>query len=63
MKPKTPKYPTIDEYYRLQLREVVSESYPQRRGNRAGAASQFAFRAETIDSVSDQARASTVTRH
>jgi hypothetical protein len=30
-------FPTIDEYYQLQLQQVVSEPYPQRRWNRSGA--------------------------
>src|SRR5262249_19271376 len=35
VKPKDRKFPSIDEHYQLQLREVVSESYAQRRWERA----------------------------
>jgi hypothetical protein len=63
MKPKDRMLPTIDEHYQLQLRQVVSESYPQRRGNGPGADRQFALRAGIVDSVADRVWKSTTTRH
>jgi hypothetical protein len=63
MKPKDRMFPTIEEHYQLQLREVVSESYPQRRWNRSGADRQFALRAGVADPVDDRVCESTTTRH
>ena len=64
MKPKNQMLPTIDEHYQLQLRQVVvSESYPQRRGNGPGADRQFALRAGIVDSVGERVWKSTTTRH
>ena len=37
MKPQDRVYPTIDQYYQLQLQPVVAESYPQQRWNRSNA--------------------------
>jgi hypothetical protein len=63
MKPKDRMFPTIDEQYQLQLRQVVSESYPQRRWNRSGADRQFALPAEVVDPIGDRVCKSTITRH
>jgi hypothetical protein len=63
MKPKDRKFPTVDEYYQLQLREVASESYPQRRWNRSGVDRQFGFRAGVVGPVHDLLVKSTTTRH
>jgi hypothetical protein len=63
MKPKDRMFPTLEEHYQLQLREVVSESYPQRRWNRSGAERDFALRAGVVDSMGDQDCQSTTTRH
>jgi hypothetical protein len=62
MKPKDRMFPTIEEHYQLQLREVVSESYPQRRRNRPEER-RFAFGAEVIDPVGERVRESRITRH
>jgi hypothetical protein len=63
MKPKDRMFPTIEEHYQLQLRQVVSESYPQRRWNRSGADRHFALRAGVVDSMGDLDCKSTTTRH
>ena len=63
MKPKDRMFPTIGEHDQLQLRQVVSESYPQRRGNRSGADAHFALRSEVIDPIGDRVCKSTSTRH
>ena len=63
MKPKDRMFPTIDEHCQLQLREVVSESYPQRRWNRSDADRNCALRAEVIDPIGDRVCKSTTTRH
>ena len=63
MKPKDRMYPTIDEHYQLQLRPVVSESYPQRRWNRSGAERHFALGAEVVEPMGDRVCKSTPTRH
>ena len=61
MKPKDRMFPTIGEHDRLQLRQVVSESYPQRRWNRSGDR-HFALRAGVVDPSGDQACKSTTAR-
>jgi hypothetical protein len=63
MKPKDRNFPTIEEYYQLRLQPVVSETYPQRRGNRSGADRQFALRAGVVDSTGDRIGTPTMTRH
>jgi hypothetical protein len=63
MKPKDRKFPTIDEHYQLQLRQVVSESYPQGRWNRSGADRQFGLHAGVVDPIDDRVGTSTTTRH
>jgi hypothetical protein len=63
MKPKDQMFPAVDERYQLQLREVASESYPQRRWNGSGAERHFALRAGIVDSMGDQVCKSTPTRH
>ena len=63
MKPKDRMFPTIGEYYQLQLRQVVSESYPQRRWNRSGAGRDSALRAGFVDPIGDRVYKSTTTRH
>jgi hypothetical protein len=63
MKPKDRMFPTLGEQYELQLRQVVSESYPQRRWNRSGADRQIALRAEVVDPTGDRVCKSTTTRH
>lgn len=63
MKPKDRMLPTIGEHYQLQLRQVVSEPYPQRRWNRSGADRRFAVRAGFVDPIGDQVCKSTTTRH
>jgi hypothetical protein len=63
MKPKDRMFPTIGEHYQLQLRQVVSESYPQRRWNRSGADRHFALRAGVVDPSGDRVCKSTTTRH
>lgn len=63
MKPKDRMFPTIDEHYQLQLRQVVSESYPQRRGNRSGAERHFALSAGVGDPMGDRVCKPTTTRH
>ena len=63
MKPKDRMFPTIEEHYQLQLREVVSESYPQRRRNRPDAERRFAFGTGVVDPVGDRMREPGITRH
>jgi len=63
MNPKDRKFPTLDEHYQLQLRQVVSESYPQGRWNRPDADRQFALCAGVVDPIDDRVGTSTTTRH
>lgn len=65
MKPKDRQIPTIEEYYelQLQLRPVVSETYPQRRGNRTGTGHPAALRDELIDLIGNRVHKSTTTLH
>jgi hypothetical protein len=63
MKPKDRMFPTIDEHYQLQLRQVVSESYPQHRWNRSGPGHDSALRAGFVDPIGDRDHESTPTRH
>jgi hypothetical protein len=63
MKPKDRMFPTIGEHYQLQLRQVVSESYPQRRWNRSDADGRSALRAGVVDPIGDQVCKSSTTRH
>jgi hypothetical protein len=63
MKSKDRMFPTLGEDYQLQLRQVVSESYPQRRRNRSGADHHVALRAEVVDPIGDRGCKSTTTRH
>jgi hypothetical protein len=59
MKPKDRMFPTIGDHYQLQLRQVVSESYPQRRWIPSGADR----RAAVVDPIGDRVCKSTATRH
>jgi hypothetical protein len=63
MKPKDRMFQTIGEHHQLQLRQVVSESYPQRRWNRSGADRHFAVRAGVVEPIGDEVCKSTTTRH
>jgi hypothetical protein len=63
MKPKDRMFPTSSEHYQLQLRQVVSESYPQRRWNRSGADRHSALRAVVVDPIGDRVCKPTNTRH
>jgi hypothetical protein len=63
MKPKDQKFAAIGEHYELQLRQVVPESYPQRRWNRAGADHHCALHAGVVDPTFDRECKSTTTRH
>ena len=62
MKPKDRMFPPIGEHYQLQLRQVVSESHPQRRWNPSGADRHFAVRAEVVDPMGDRVCKSTTSR-
>jgi len=63
MKPKERMFPTLEEHYQLQLREVVSESYPQRRWNRSAEDRHLALGAGAADAMGDRDCKSTTTRH
>jgi hypothetical protein len=63
MKPKDRMFQTLGEQYQLQLRQVVSESHPQRRWNRSGADRHFPLSAEVVDPIGDRVCKSTTTRH
>jgi hypothetical protein len=60
MKPKDRQFPTEGEQYQLQLRQVVSESHPQRPWNRSGTDPHFALHAGVFDPIGDRV---TTTRH
>jgi len=54
----------MDERYQLQLQQVVSEPYPQRRWNRSGADRYPVLRAEVVEPpMGDRLCKSTTTRH
>ena len=63
MKPKERMFPTIDEHYQLQLREVVCESHQQRHWNRSGADHHFALHAGVVDPIGERVCKFTTTRH
>jgi hypothetical protein len=63
MKPKDRMFPTIDEHYQLQLRQVVSEPYPQRRWNRSGPGHDSTLRAGFVEPIGERDCKSTTTRH
>ena len=63
MKPKDRMFPSMDEPYQLQLRQVVTESYPQRRWNRSGADRHFALLPGVVDPIGDRVCKLTTTRH
>jgi hypothetical protein len=63
MKSKDRMFPTLGEDYQLQLRQLVSESYPQHRRNRSGTDRHVALRAEVVDPIGDRVCKSTTTRH
>ncbi len=65
MKAKDPKYPTIEEYYQLQLQPVVSEPYPQRNVNRSGSdrSRQYPRLADVAEPIGGAVSKSTNTLH
>ncbi len=59
MKTKDRMYPTIEEYYQLQLQPVVSEPYPRRNLG----PSRFAPRPQAVESSADRGSKSTNKLH
>jgi hypothetical protein len=63
MQRKDRLFPTIDDYYALQLRPVVSEPHQPRCWNGSGAERQSLLRFGLVDSVDDRTCKSSITRH
>ncbi len=63
MKPKDRMFPTIGEHDQLQLQQVVSETYQQRRWYHSGAARHLARSAAGIDPIGEGDCKSATRRH